>query len=238
MISSFISMFSIRSLIEDQWVVSACSSLLHNLLLFFSLPLISSVLVFLSKKIYLELSPQESSIYFSSHSLLILIWNSSVDLIFSTFLIKTAASEAESPKLGRNSLSLFFFMFWMNLSASSYLCFLVIVRTLFLHFVEMNLIELALHLSCRCFHVWNRWRWGGDQIVFFLKVFFNIVAQSDDDSNAWYGNQCDNFVFRKYSAVMYPFHCFSSMHCLFEEYMDGFLWKNFSLFLQSGKNVA
>lgn len=69
------------------------------------LPLINSVL-FLSK-IYLELSPRELSIYFSLHSLLILIWCSSVNLIFSNFIIKTVAPEAELPKLGRNSLSSF-----------------------------------------------------------------------------------------------------------------------------------
>lgn len=141
-------------------------------------------------------------------------------------LNKDGGIRSRITKVGKEFIVFIFFMFWMNLSASSYLCFLVIVRTLFLHFVEMNLIELALHLSCRCFHVWNRWRWGGDQIFFSLKVFFNIVAQSDD-SNAWYGNQRDNFVFRKYSALMYLFYCFSSMHCLFEEYLNGFLWKNF-----------
>ena len=151
-----ISIFSICPHIEDQWIVIDCPLLLHNLL-FPSLPLINSVLFFLSK-IYSELSPQELSIYlffiafFADSHLMFFNW-------FNIFKLhnKDSGTRSRVTKVGKEFIVfIFIFIFWMNLSVSLYLCFIVIVWMLFRHFIEMNWLESVLYLSCGYFHEWQQ----------------------------------------------------------------------------------
>lgn len=70
---------------------------------------------------------------------------------------------------------IFIYIFWMNLSVSSYLCFLVIVWTLFRHFIDMNWLESVLYLSCGYFHEWQQ---IDVRIIWLVEVRWQFLFES------------------------------------------------------------